>query len=128
MSTNGLFGVLKQIAVDAVESTRPVKVLFGKVTSAEPLEILVEQRILLTKEFLILCREVTEYDVEMTVDHMTEKAQAGGKDPAVAAHAHPYKGRKVFKVHKQLQVGEVVALLQMQGGQKYLVIDRVVEG
>lgn len=125
---NALLKVIKEAAIEAVDASRPVKLMFGKVESISPLTIVVEQKKRLTSEFLVLCREVTDYDVEMTVDHMTEKMQGGGKDPSFTGHAHPYKGRKVFTVHKGLQVGEVVAVLQMQGGQKYLVIDRVVGG
>ena len=66
--------------------------------------------------------------IEMTVDHMTEKMQGGGKDPSFTSHAHPYKGRKVFTVHKALKTGETVVLIQLQGGQKYLVVDRVIGG
>lgn len=126
MSSN-LVQIIKQIASEAVEASRPVKILFGEVLSISPLEILVEQKKRLTSEFFILCREVTDYDVEMTVNHMTEKMQGGGKDPSFTSHAHQYKGRKVFTVHKALQVGEVVLLIQMQGGQKYIVVDRVIQ-
>ena len=120
--------VLKQLALEAVDASRPVKVLFGKVTSESPLQITIDQKRILTSSFLILCREVTDYDVEMTVDHMTEKMQGGGKDPSFTSHAHPYKGRKVFTVHKALKTGETVVLIQLQGGQKYRVVDRVIGG
>lgn len=120
-----LIETIKDIARKEVDSNNPVQVLFGTVTSESPLKITVDQWGELTQEFLVLCREVTDYDVEMTVDHMTEKMQGGGKDPSFTAHQHPYKGRKVFTVHKGLKSGERVALLRVQGGQKYLVLDRV---
>lgn len=124
--SNQLVQVLKQIANEANDAKRPVQLLFGTVTSDSPLEIMIDQKRTLTSEFLVLCREVTDYDVEMTVDHQVEKMQGGGGDPSFASHQHMYKGRKVFKVHKALKVGEKVALISMQGGKTYLVIDRVV--
>lgn len=126
MSVNELLGIIRRSATEAVEATQPTKIVFGEVTNESPLEIVTDQKIRLTEDFLVLCREVTNYDVEMTVNHQVEKAQGGGGDPSFAAHQHLYKGRKVFKVHKSLKVGEKVLLLAMQGGQTYVVVDRVV--
>ena len=117
--------LVKMAALEAMEASRPVNVFIGTVVSESPLSIKIDQKRTLTSEFLVLCREVTDYDVEMTVDHMTEKMQGGGKDPSFTAHAHPYKGRKVFTVHKKLQVGERVILLAVQGGQQFVILDRV---
>lgn len=117
--------LVKMAALEAMEASRPVNVFIGTVVSESPLSIKIDQKRTLTSEFLVLCREVTDYDVEMTVDHMTEKMQGGGKDPSFTGHAHPYKGRKVFTVHKTLKEGEKVAVVQVQGGQQYLVIDRI---
>lgn len=143
VSSVQLIQLIKEISRDERNSSRPFSLLFGTVIKEEPdLTIDLEQHKTLTKEFLVLCREVTDYDVDMTVDHITEDADepqtdkmaGGGGDAMVASHLHihhhkhPYKGRKSFRVHKKLLVGEKVAVLAMQGGQKYLVIDRIVEG
>lgn len=116
---------IKQLAREQVTHDNPVQVLFGTVKTIDPVSVDVDQFGTLTSEFLVLAREVTDYNVEMTVDHMTEKMQGGGKDPSFTAHAHPYKGRKVFTVHKKLQVGERVILLAVQGGQQFVILDRV---
>ncbi len=42
-------------------------------------------------------------------------------------HAHEYKGRKKVLLHYGLKQGESVLLVRMQGGQKYLVLDRIGE-
>ena len=57
--------------------------------------------------------------VEQTVDHFTEITDN---------HRHPYKGRKKFLVHNKLKAGEQVVLLRIQGGKKFLVVDRLPEG
>lgn len=133
--------VLKALAVDAVDATYPVNVLFGTVTAEDPdLTIRIDQtQIDLTKDFLVKTRNVTDYYVDMTVDHVTEdttepmtsKMAGGGGDASFTSHnhkhshIHPYKGRKPFLVHSRLLVGEKVILIKMQGGQKFIIVDRV---
>ena len=120
-----LANLIKQIANNSVQANKPTSVKFGVVTKESPLEITIDQKLVLTKEFLVLTRNVTDYEVDMTVDHTTEKAQKGGRDPAVASHKHAYKGRKTFLVHNKLLKDENVILIGVQGGQTYVVIDRV---
>mgnify|MGYP001069769087 CR=1 FL=1 len=110
---------VKRAAVEAVDAKKPVLVLFGTVISDSPLKIQVEQKLTLGEKQLVLCRDVTDYKVEMTVDHFTEITDN---------HRHPYKGRKKFLVHNKLKAGEQVVLLRIQGGKKFLVVDRLPEG
>lgn len=126
-----LIQVLKKAALDAVQASKPSAVCFGKVTSASPLKILVEQKMTLGRAQLILCRSVTEYTAEMTVDHDTEEetehthSTKDGEDTGPTKHRHAYKGKKEFTVHNGLAVGDEVILLRQQGGQKYIVVDRI---
>lgn len=120
-----LANVIKELVNNTTLANKPTTISFGVVTNEEPIEITIDQKLRLTKEFLILTRNVTDYDVDMTVNHTTEKMQAGGKDPSFKPHKHAYKGRKKFKVHNRLLKGENVLMLRMQGGQKYIVIDRI---
>lgn len=121
-----LLGLIKKAAVEAVNAGSPMGLLFGKVTSIAPLTVQVNQKLILTEEFLVLTYAVKDHYRDMTVNHMTENASGGGGDAAYAAHNHPYVGRKQFLIHNDLQVGEYVVLLKAQGGQQYLVLDRVV--
>lgn len=121
-----LLSLLKQAAIEAVEAAKPVKVMFGEVKAISPLQIMVEQKLPLTEEFLILTEAVKDHEHEITViDWQTENASGGGGDSAYAAHAHQIVGRKRIILHNALQVGEKVMLLAMQGGQKFIVVDRV---
>ena len=43
----------------------------------------------------------------------------------MGSHKHAYKGKKAFKVHLGLKAGEQVLLLRTDGGQKFIIIDRV---
>ena len=121
-----LLEIIKQASIEAMEASKPVKVMFGEVKSVKPLMIMVEQKLPLTEEFLILTYAVKDHWRDMTVDHLTENASGGSGDSAYASHNHAYKGRKPFLIHNDLMVGEHVLLLSMQGGQKFIVLDRVV--
>ena len=120
-----LANIIKKLACDAVNANKPATIKFGIVTNENPLEITIDQKLRLSKEFLVLTRNVTDYEVDMTVNHVTEKMQKGGKDPSFTSHKHEYKGRKKFLVHNKLLLGENVVLLGVQGGQTYVVLDRV---
>lgn len=116
--------LIKQGAIGAQSASAPVEVLFGKVTKTKPLEITTESKLKLPQEFLVLCREVTDYEVDMTVNHVTESSSGGSGYGAFDSHRHGYVGRKTFLVHKALQVDEEVVMIRQQGGQEYIVIDR----
>jgi len=77
--------IIKKAALDAVEQSKPVAIVFGVVESTAPLRVKVEQKLTLSRDFLIL----------------TDRA----------SDLHP---------------GDSVVMLQRQGGQKYLILDKVV--
>ena len=98
--------VVKRAAVEAVEAQKPVHLLFGQVISASPLKIQVDQKSIYTEKMLVLTRNVTDFEVDMTVSHVTLNRAGGSGDPAFASHNHDYKGKKKFKVHNALIVGD----------------------
>lgn len=83
-----LLDTIKRAAIDAINATNPVNVLYGKVTKINPLEIQVHQKLTLTSEFLILGSNVTDHEVDMTVNHTTGNA-LGNID---LNHSHGYSG------------------------------------
>lgn len=115
-----LVELIKKAAVDAVEAASPVNVMYGTVMSVNPLKISLEQKLILDEDSLVLSSFVRDFDVEMYVDHETE--EAGGE---LSLHKHKYTGAKKFKVNLGLKENEKVILVRMQGGQKYLVLDRI---
>lgn len=90
-----------------------------------PLKINVEQKLTLAASQLVLTRNVTDFQVNMTVDHETGYRSGGNNDSSFASHNHDYTGKKMFSVHNGLVVGDEVVMIRMQGGQKFIVIDRV---
>lgn len=126
---------IKKAALDAVNASDPVNVFFGNVVSASPLKINVEQKMTLEAAQLILTRNVTTHTIQMTIDHWTEDEEAhthavqdtytGGGTSDPTTHKHAYRGRKSFTVHNGLVAGDKVILIREQGGQRFIVVDRV---
>ena len=73
----------------------------------------------------IWAENVTDFEVDMTVNHTTEDKGGGSGAAAYEAHKHAYVGKKTFKVHNALKAGEKVLLIRVQRGKKFVVIDRV---
>lgn len=96
---------IKRAAQEALEASKPSDFCFGKVTGVSPLKILIEQKMVLSSAQLILTRNVTDYETKVTIQ---------GED------------KKEITIHNKLKNGEQVILLRQKGGQKYLVLDRVV--
>lgn len=117
---NAFLNNVKRAAVEAVKAGSPFAFVLGTVTGTSPLTVRVDQKLELFAEQLILTNAVRDYTVEMTVDHHTEPADHGGEN-----HTHPYQGKKSFRVHLALKKGEQVIMLQTDGGQKYIILDRV---
>lgn len=120
-NANDLVKLLKESSIAAVENGKPLAVVFGNVTSDEPIEITIEQKLILSDTQLIIPKHLTDHTVIMTVDHQTEVTVT-----EEGSHSHQYIGEKEFKVNNALKQGENVILLRMQGGQKYYVLDRLV--
>ena len=117
--------LVKRAALEAVEAGKPVQFLFGAVTKAAPLEIQIDPQTVYPAALLVLTRNVTDFDMDMTVNHATENQSGGSGEASFASHKHAYAGRKTFRVHNALQVGEIVLLARMQGGKRLLVLDRL---
>lgn len=120
-----MVSLVKEAAIQAVDAGKPVHLLFGQVISASPLKIQVDQKSIYTEKMLVLTRNVTDYEVDIEVKHLTEKRGGGSGDPAYEEHDHEYKGRKKIKIYNALIVGDWVALGRVQGGKRFVVLDRI---
>ena len=140
--------MVKKTARMAIDECAPFSFCMGKVQSTSPLKIKVDQKLILGEKQLILTNAVRDYYVKLTTvgeelnqedktEHYTEKEKrlttnpvygvSGAPDDneAFAEHRHKYKGDKWWKVNLGLQVGESVLLFRIDGGQKYIILDRV---
>lgn len=133
LDTNSLVKAVKQAALDAVLASRPMAYGYGYVTAVSPLEITTDQKMVLSEAQLILTDNVRDFNVEMSTiegtgtnegPHYTEEESGGSGYAEFAPHEHRYQGKKKWKVHNALKVGEKVVLLRCDGGQRYIVLDR----
>ena len=140
-----LLQVMKRAALEAVAAGQPLALCYGTVRSVEPLQIMADQKLPLEAEQLELTGAVQDRFVDIEIKAYTENDSfmdgrhthgiidtytgGGSSDEGNlnTTHKHAIKGRKKLKLCNGLQVGEKVLLLRWQGGQKYLVLDRVSE-
>ena len=126
---NELVETLKRAAVEAMQATKPVNVYFGEVVSAAPLKINVEQKMMLGEKQLILSRNVTNFKTSITGGNIKNYYYTGsttdsGTAPVSPSHVHAV-GKIEITVHNGLVVGDEVILIRQQGGQKFIVLDRI---
>lgn len=117
---------IRKSILDSLNAQKLTDIVYGTVESITPLKIRVDQKLLLEQEKLKLTRAVMDYEVEMTVDHLTENRAGGSGDASFESHNHEYKGRKKFIIHNGLIVGDKVTMIRTHGGQQYLIIDKEV--
>jgi Protein of unknown function (DUF2577) len=96
---SSMLALIKQAATEAVAASNPVGIFYGTIKKAMPIEVEVDQRFILTQEFL----ELTEATEELKVPH----------------------GDGYYIIRRKLEEGDRVVLLRIQGGQKYVILDRV---
>lgn len=101
-----LVQVIKKAAIEAVEASKPMCYRYGTVKETKPLMIQIDQKLILSSEFLVVSEHLTDYEVE--IESEIENAE-----------------KATLTVKKSLKVGDKVILLRQMGGQQYLVYDRV---
>ena len=87
IAVTNLTQLIKKIAEDARKAAKPCNIVIGTVLKVKPLKIKVNQKLILTGEFLHLTETVAE---------------------------------------KKLSKDDKVVMIRADGGQKYLVVDRMV--
>lgn len=118
LDANDLVRAVKQASADANDAGYPVHVMTGSVTRADPLTVKVEQRFEIGRNQLIIPEYLTDHKVKISLEGNTEM----GGEPE---HVHSFGEKRVMTVLNGLKSGDQVMLVRQQGGQKFLVIDRV---
>lgn len=120
-----LVSTIQKLVAQTNDAMKPTDYCLGVVETVSPLSIRIDQKDILTEEFLILTDLVRDFSVDITVSHTTENRAGGGGYAEFASHNHDYKGRKKIIVHNGLSVGESVILIQQAGGQEFIVLSRL---
>lgn len=125
-----LINLIKTIIKQTVAAGDPSNWVYGEVVSSSPLKIKIDQKITLESIQLSLLRNVTNWTEEIeinweTLDNTHNHPFSGDGSVQDSTHNHKLEGKYQVKHLTSLKVGEKVILLQQQGGQHYLVVDRV---
>ena len=120
-----LVSTLQKLVAQTNNAMKPSDYCLGVVETVAPLSIRIDQKDILTEDFLILTDLVRDFTVDITVSHTTENRAGGGGYAEFASHNHDYTGRKKIIVHNGLSVGESVILIQQAGGQEFIVLSRL---
>lgn len=97
-----MLDIIKKASLGAVSSTNPVTLSYGTVLGTSPLRIEVDQRLVLSGPALVVPESMTAAFLD-----------GGGEGTAIT-------------LRKGLEAGDRVLLLRIQGGQSYIVMDRLV--
>lgn len=124
MINDELPNVLKSLVAQTVRGMNPSDFVLGEVISEAPLVIRVGENEL-DEDFLILSDNVRDFEVDIEVNHITEKRAGGGGYAEYASHDHDYKGRKKIIIYNGLKIGEKVVMIQQSGGQLFFIANRV---
>lgn len=95
-----LLNLIKHASLGALEAGNPLAIQFAIVTHIHPLEVNVDQRFTLEEDFLIVPDGLVE--LKLTI------------------------GLTEYTLRRGLEVGDKVILLRVQGGQQFIILDRVV--
>ena len=106
---NDFVRAVQQVSTNANDAGYPATVMSGTVTSASPLKIKIEQRFEISGSMLILPEHLKEREIKVTVKP-----------------THTEDGGTPEHNHSGLSIGDSVQVVRQQGGQKYLVIGKVV--
>lgn len=98
------------ISCDYGTQNATVFLLWGKYFD---LQIRIDQKQILSKQFFIIPESLTKYEVDLTHSHSIPNGSTGTA-----------LGKLVIR--EGLKIGDKVLLLRVQGGQQYVVLDRVV--
>lgn len=112
-----MLDIIKKAAINAMDASNPVAVQIGSVVSISPLEISLDQRLTLPEAFLIVPESLTRYEIDLSHVHKL----SGSPDTEKALTDKTV-------IREGLAVGDAVILLRVQGGQKYVVLDKAVSG
>lgn len=106
MPDSSLLQLIKRIVKETMDAEKLCDYVVGTVVSENPLKIKISNSITLDSDFLDVSRNMTDFDVKLTVNSKTETAT----------------------MHNSLKCGDAVLMLRKNRGKRYAVIDRVVSG
>lgn len=128
-----IFDSIKTIVADVLKSHQMVEIRYGIVVESKPLQIKVHDKLILTEEFLDICEHLTRHERVVTLEHvkltMRDCGDQEKMDYLDTDEIDSYEHHAIKMIMEDgLKKDEKVILARMQGGHKYIVLDRYYEG
>ena len=111
--------IIKQIAVDAIETKKPLDVVIGNIISVEPLKINLSQFVNLESESIIVPLEFIEHEEEIII----QEQKINILDENEEEKEYTIKEQEItIKIPTKLEAGMSVYLLRFSEGQKFYLL------
>lgn len=109
----GMIETIKKASVNAMNASNPLNVEFGTVINAENLTIRLNQKRVLPKEFFIIPEQLTRYVININHNHTYSNGSTSESLGEIV-------------IREGLKKDDVVALLKIEKGARFLILDKVV--
>lgn len=120
-----LYDAIKSVALDYDKNRVAAGLLFGTVRGVDPLQIEIDQKIVLSEKFLTVAQHLTDYHIDCDVETDSISGFVALHDGEFPVDVKPglQNGRVLLK--NKLLPGQRVILARMEGGHQYIVLDRI---
>lgn len=111
--------IIKRIAVDAVETKKPLDVVIGNIISVEPLKINLSQFIDIKEDMVVIPSEYKEHEEKIIISEQ----KINLLDENEEEKEYTIKEQEItIKIKSKLKVGMSVYLLRFSKGQKFYML------
>lgn len=111
--------IIKRIAVDAVETKKPLDVVIGNIISIEPLKINLSQFIDIKEDMVVIPSEYKEHEEKIII----QEQKINLLDENEEEKEYTIKEQEItIKIPTKLKVGMSVYLLRFGKGQKFYML------
>ena len=112
--------IIKQIAIDAIETKKPLDVLIGNIISVEPLKINLSQFIDIKEDMMVIPSEYKEHEEKIIIPEQ----KINLLDENEEEKEYTIKEQEItIKIQSKLKVGMSVYLLRFNKGQKFYMLN-----
>ena len=112
--------IIKQIAVDAIETQKPLDVVIGNIISVEPLKINLSQFIDIKEDMVVIPSEYKEHEEKIIIPEQ----KINLLDENEEEKENTIKEQEItIKIQSKLKVGMSVYLLRFNKGQKFYLLN-----
>lgn len=137
---------IKQLSQQQSDGTYPVAILFGTITGVKPVVLKIDNQVY-GSDFVVIPQHLTDYKVSVNVSggfsgktssttHTHSGGQHDGHTDGTGEHTHSGGSHSheissfsmsgsVMTVHNALKVGDKVIVARQNGGQKFVILDRI---